>query len=271
MWIKTLAILGMLSSCCFVVQSDDTNDHVEFKILNQVFAGEPGTGNQPNSTVLTLFQGPRVFDFRFSRAGEICEIVVFDNKTRGFTLLDVERKIRLKVDNLQLMRVLDGMRNELKESPKVQHLLFEDVQEFFDDEKQLIEVASDRIKYEVEGHRPEQDLVLAAYLRFLDNYTLLGVTDPRRIPPFARMRLNRAIKKYGIVPSLVKLTTLDSSGQIELLATSRHRLELSLTKEDRSRIELARKYWVEFRQVDLTYYRSIDVADGQADEVTVKK
>lgn len=257
-----LAFALIIPTFC-VGQSPDSQEQIgQFKIHNEVFVGDRSLAASIN---LTLFQGNNVFDFRYLADGKtVDEITIFDAQDRSFALLDVKRKIRLKVDNLQLLKYLEGMRKELTKSPKVAHLLFADASEKFDETTNSIQVSSSRIKYDVIGKRPEQDQVLAEYLRFLDNYTLLGATDPMRMPPFARIELNRSIKKFGILPMTVELTIYDPDGvTVEVTANSKHRLEPQLSIEDQKLIDLARKYWVEFERVGITRYRSIEVADGK--------
>ena len=240
--------------------SKTESEIVEFKLSNQVFVQG---STLPRTTNLTLFQDQRVFDFRFKEASEdVVEMAIFDAQDRSFVLLDVQRKLRLKIDNLQLLRILEGMREELKDSPKVSHLLFEDAKETYDPEKNSIRVANSRIQYDVTGKRPQSDQILIRYLRFLENYTMLSITDPKRMPPFARIKVNRAIKKFGILPSSVslKIRNTDES-QLEIAARSRHEFQSALSERDRNLIDSARKYWMEFREVGLAEYRGIRVAD----------
>lgn len=262
MLMKTLALL-LLTAVQDSAQPTDFKLPAgpEFKIQNEVIIGNSAL---PAARNLTLFQPHLVIDVRYvGTSHQISEIAIFDAKDRSFVLLDVSRKLRLKVDNLQLMRILDGMRKELQSSPKVEHLLFADAIEKFDAENKLIRVASDRIEYEVVGFRPPSDPILAHYLSFLDNYTLLGVTDPTRMPPFARIRLNRAIKKFGLMPKTVSLTLIDADGISTVLqATSKHELETSLSESDHQLVATTRRYWMEFRQVSLSEYRSIELAEG---------
>ena len=243
---------------------NQVTEKIEFKLSNEVYVGESTT---PLSTNLTLFDDQRVFDFRYSANNKLQEIAIFDAKDRSFVLLDVDRELRLKIDNLQLLRILEGMRKELEQSPKVSHLLFTDSIENYEPAKETIQVVSPRIQYEVKGKRPNQDQVLVRYLRFLENYTLLSVTDPRRMPPFARIKVNRAIKKFGILPDSVSLTIRDAADtRNELVANSRHKLQLRLSGADRALIDSARGSWMEFREVELAEYREIRVAQDPAEK-----
>lgn len=260
---RMIAFALLLPTFCLAQSDDSPSKNVEFKIHNEVFVGGRSLAASSN---LTLFQDRRVFDFRYLEGGtKIGEIAIFDAQDRSFVLLDVERKLRLEIDNIQLLRILEGMRNELKNSPKVAHQLFDDATEEFDAAANSIRVGNSRIKYDVVGKRPEEDQLLAAYLRFLENYTLLGATDPLRMPPFARIKLNRSIKKFGIMPESVSLKIFDQDGvSIEVAAKSQHKLETELSSQDRQLISLARQYWMEFEQVGIARYRSIEFADSQS-------
>lgn len=241
-------------------QGPSTTEPLEFKIETEVFGDDP---QSPVSRNLTLFSENLVFDFRFSRnsAGEPDEITIFDSSQRNFILLDSKRKTRLKIDNLQLLRILDGMGKDLKENGATGYLVFGEFQEDYQSRTNRVTVSNDFISYSAAGERPINESILKLYFEFVDHYTLLSVTDPRRMPPFARLQLNNAVKKYGFIPAQISLIVKPSDfNSIGFEAASRHRVKEELDSGDQKLIANARKNWAEFRQVDLAEYRGLETA-----------
>ncbi len=229
---------------------------VEFKIVSEVFLD--GTAG-PVSTNQTLFQNALVFDFLLSASGDdILEAAILDESNQRFVLLDPQREIRLHLDNLQLLQFVEGMRQELQNSEKTAFLVFENAEEDFQPDNGTITVENDFITYRAIGQRPDDDRLLQRYYEFLAHYTRLSTTDPSRLPPFARMGLNRAMKKYGILPREVRLEMRESGySMAPFAAVSKHRLSRSLDAVDRQRIEKTKKDWMRFRSVGLAEYRNL--------------
>ena len=90
---------------------------------------------------------------------------------------------------------------------------------------------------------------------------MIAVTDPQRMPPFARLKLNQTIKKYGLVPASIELTVKSgNSNRANVEASSQHTISMSLTSQDLDRIKFAKKSWTQFRQVELPEYLNASVA-----------
>ncbi len=237
-------------------------DLPEFKIETKIFGDDPQSAVSHNRT---LFSETFVFDFRFSMESvdEPLEVAIFDANQRQFILLDSKREIRLKLDNLQLLRILDGMGKDLQENEKTGFLVFEEFQEDYQVQSNRVTVSNDFIWYSATGERPKNESVLKRYFEFLDPYTLLSVSDPGRMPPFARLRLNSAVKKYGFIPTQVSLVVKPSEfNRFDFQASSRHKIEVKLDASDKKLIETAKKNWVEFRAVELAEYRGLATVEA---------
>jgi len=228
----------------------------DFKIITKVI----GTGsNQSISHNQTIFHSNIVCDVRYDPAAPTnpIEFTIYEPKNHKFILLDVRRKLRLELDTLQLLRIVDGMRKELESNPQTVHLASQDFQETFQAGKQQIVVANDFVSYSAIGQRPSDATLLPRYHDFLDQFTRLSSTNPNSFPPFARIRLNQSIKKYGLVPTVVSRSIKGNSGNPPITASTRHQLVASLSNRDRELVESAKQYWTQFSRVDLAKYRGI--------------
>ncbi len=232
----------------------------DFKISTSVYVPHSTT---PVSENLTLFQGGLVYDIQFANR-KPTEFSIFNSRTNKFVLLDVRKQKRLELDKIQLLQYLSGMKQELEANETMAPLSKTDFQEHYDIDKQTLTIDNSILTYSAQGERPADDSVLPRYHDFLENFTMLSATKPRSFPPFARIYLNRAIKKYGFVPTTVSRTIKENAfSRSSGIATSSHRLAMSLTKNDLDWIQLAKKHWTQFPKVDLSEYLSIEVANNQ--------
>ncbi len=239
----------------------------EFRIETEIYQGAE---SDPVSESLTLFAGGLIYDFLLVDSDETKaeQVAIFDTHQRKFILLDAARKIKATVPEHQLIRFLnalksDGMvRNEFLVNPEFQ--------ENYDTASGSLVLSSDQMTYETAGKKPTDGTVLPIYYEFIDQFARLNATDPRRMPPFARLKLNTAIKKYGFIPDEVKLSLAisegDSKHRVEL--KSKHHVIWELSSQDRETIELAKEYWITFRDVTLQDFRGLSksAADASKDE-----
>ena len=149
------------------------------------------------------------------------------------------------------------MRKELESNPQTEHLAKQDFQENFDVKQQRVVVENDFVSYSAIGQRPREDSLLPRYHDFLDQFTRLTSTNPNSFPPFARIRLNEAIKKYGFVPTVVSRSIKGNAGDPPITASTRHQLVVPLSDQDRGLVQTAKQHWTQFPRVDLAKYRGI--------------
>jgi len=232
----------------------------QFRIETEVF--QEGI-EQPVSTNLTLFDGGLIFDFLSPNAqGDIAdEIAIFDTRQRQFVLLDTERKVKTTVPEHQIVRLMaalstDGViKDEFLADPKFE--------EDFDLETQKLTLSSNRMTYTAVGSRPDDGSYVPAYHEFADNFARLNVTDPRRMPPFARLKFNAALKKYGLIPDEITITlkpSADSQDAIRLRTT--HSTHWRLSSQDQQLIETAKEFWIRYKPLELREYRRLPESIG---------
>ena len=246
----------------------DSAANRDFKILTKIFVDGYSAPVSSNST---LFQKGLVFDFQVpSGQTEASAVTIYDSRNRKFVLLDLTRKVKLNLDSLQLLRIFDGMKKDLESNDRTKHLVSSEYSEKFDIDKMELVVENDFVDYRVIGERPKFDSILPRYHEFLDQYTFLTATDPERTPPIARIHLNRAIKKYGLMQKEVVRRVKENDFHAGTLraskVSSRHTLEMLISGEDQAKIDLAKQHWMRFKEVDLAKYYEIDVMSADAGE-----
>jgi len=234
----------------------------EFKISSQIYTAN---SHLPVSENLTLFGDTLIFDFILSNDvnSQVIEGVIYDSAKKQFVLLDYSRKVRAEVSDLQIIKLLDGLTKETLQNESSAFLLKDEFEEELDEQNSQITFSSPIITYQVTGHTPDNYVLLPKYYEFLDNFTKLTVTDPRKIPPFPRLKLNQALKRQNWLPAEVRveISTNDFFREPRS-AYSKHNLITGLSSKDREMIQTAKNNWVQFRLVDLPEYRQINVNSG---------
>jgi hypothetical protein len=249
-----LAIAALLVG--WSIAPDETNAQ-EFRLDSQVYSGD---STEPVSQNVTLFSPKLVCDFLMSNDVDPkpIEIVVFDTRQKLIVLLDPVRKMRVEIPDLQLMKLTDALRRETLQNDRAKFLVNDQYEEDSDLSGNWFTLTSPTIQYRIKGNRPQDETIIPAYLDFLDHFTRLSSSDPKRIPPFPRMRLNRTIKSLGWIPSEVQITVNKNELFRESFkATSKHSVTNGLTSSDREMINNAKELWTEFSAVDLTEYRGL--------------
>jgi uncharacterized protein YeeX (DUF496 family) len=213
---------------------------------------------QPSSRNLTLFSDGVIYDFQLSdevQSGPL-EITIFDSRKRVFSVLDVQRQIQMHMDVAQLVKIVEGLRNDTAQNQDARFLVTADFSEEFNSIGNWVSLVSPEIEYRCTGQSPKDVAILPTYFEFLDYYTMLNATDPKRLPPFCRMRLNQTLEKYGWIPSEIQMIIRENSLFPQgLKATTKHTLIHHLSDLDRDRIAAAKNRWMTFEQVNLARYR----------------
>ena len=229
----------------------------EFRIESQVYSDG---SSLPVSQNITLFSEGLVYDFQLSNDAQPkpLEIVIFDTRSRMMVLLDPQRKIRIEMPDLQLMKIVDGVRKETVQDKRSSFLVEDSFDEDVDWSTNWVTLTSPQIEYRFHGSHPKDISVIAMYNKFLDNFTMLIASDPTKIPPFARMKLNQSIKQLGWIPTEVQIVVkANSLFRQSFSAKSKHVVIHQLSNKDRTRIATAKQYWMQFKPVQLQEYRGL--------------
>ena len=248
--IALITVLSISASAGQILAND-------FRIETEVYLGADQT---PVSQNLTLFSSGMVYDFQMSNEAKPkpFEIVIYNSHDKTFVLIDIERGIRLSLQQVQLIQMVEGLRQQTSQNELTKFLVEDNFEEEVDISARGVSLKNEHIEYRYTGSSLQTATVLPVYFEFLDQYTRLNATDPTKLPPFPRLRLNQTIKKYGWIPSEVRVTLNKNDlikSKIEI--KSEHTLVSSLSDTDRERIKEAKDKWMSSKAVDLATYRGL--------------
>jgi hypothetical protein len=235
----------------------------QFRIETEVFAA----AEQVVARSLTIFDGKVAYDFLMtSEEGTavpprfaVEEVVVFDQVAQKIILLDQKNRHRLEIGHSELLSLVAGMRASDVLRSRDEFLLEPKLTESFDPERGVLELSSTRLTYLVAGQSLADTQTLAHYYSFADWAARLNVTDSRKLPPFARLQLNQAMKRRGWIPTEVQFQLTSLEGQV-ISATAKHHTLFQLSDNDQHRIDSVQKQLTEFPSVSLSRYRNLTTA-----------
>lgn len=217
---------------------------------------------QTISENLTLLDENLIVDFMLmtDKTRFPVEIVAFDINQKRFVLMDTARKVRTELPESELLKILTALQGSSFVDDENRFFFQPDFEEDYDPATGVLEMRSPRLVYRTHGKRPEQETTLRTYMQFVDQFARLNATDPRRMPPFARLELNRAIRKYGFIPEEVDITLYPEPGNHDSAVNmkSTHVVMWKWSETDHQRMASAKRYWMEFDKVTLKEYRQLD-------------
>lgn len=240
-------------------------DAQEFRIETEVFSGS----TRVIAKSLTLFDGKVTYDFLMtseapdseSNRFSVEEVVVFDQAKQRLILLDQKQRQRLELSHSEVLALVAGMQANEALRARDEFLLDPKLTESYDPQSRQLEMASPRLSYRVSGQPVADSQVVAHYYQFADWAARLNATDSRKLPPFARLQLNQAMKRRGWVPTEVNFQLSSLDGQ-EIKATAKHHTLFQLSSNDQQRIVNVQKQLTEFPSVSLTRYRNLTTASN---------
>lgn len=252
----------------------------QFRIETEVF----DENQRVMARSLTLFDGSTVYDFLMTNDGNetpaapaaaglaagqsdgaaavrfrVEEVVVMDHARQRITLLDQQQRHKFEIGHAELLSMVASMQASETLRARDTFLLEPKLTESFDPPTGELELASPRLGYRAQGQVATDPQVVAQYYLFADWAARLNATDSRKLPPFARLELNQAMKRRGWLPTQVQLQLTTLTDQ-QLQATAKHHTLLQLSANDRQRIESVQKQLNDFPAVSLTRYRHLTTA-----------
>jgi hypothetical protein len=187
------------------------------------------------------------------------EVVVMDHARQRVILLDQGQRHKFEIGHAELLSMVASMQASEALRARDAFLLEPKLTESFDPPTGELELASPRLSYRALGQAVAEPQVLAQYYSFADWAARLNATDSRKLPPFARLQLNQAMKRRGWLPTEVRLELTTLTEQ-HIKATAKHHTLLQLSANDRQRIESVEKQLSEFPAVSLSRYRHLTTA-----------
>jgi hypothetical protein len=223
----------------------------QFRIESEVFAGDEE--DDPASTNLTIFNDGVVYDFALTPTEQVA---VLDESQSKFVLLDPQRRVKLTITLDEVLQLVAALKTSKRIHDKDPFLFEPKFEVGFDDETQELSLSSDRMTYKVKGEKPNDQNAMQAYRGFIDWYVRLNAVDPRKMPPFARLELNRELTERQIIPTEVKFSFRVSESALSRTMEMRsvHHVVWQISQRDRDRIDTVRHQWVTFEEVDRETY-----------------
>ena len=245
-----LRFISAKITCVILLFAVATTQAEEFRIESEILFGD---SKEPVSENLTLFSNGVVYDFMLTGSKEIA---IFDAARERFVLLDPARKKKLTLTSDVIIQFVTKLR--VHEFQKKAPFFFDpEFDETFDEEENLLTLASPRMTYKVKGIKPEDPSAVVQYRKFADWYSRLNATIPGSMPPFPRLKMNEVLAEKGLIPERVELTITPKKRlvQKQLEVTSRHLIIWQLSNRDREQIEKANTYQATFEAVSFEDYR----------------
>lgn len=251
---KWIAVTGFVLMSCILQGNTDAQD---FRVESQVFVGG---ANTPASENLTLYQSGMAYDFQMDidAPGSPLEIVIYDSREKQLILLDLQRKLRTDIPDFELLKMLESLRASGETNEDANFLLNPELESGFDVKTDTITVSNDDLTYRARGKAPENLIAMPFFYEAMTQFTRLSASDPKRLPPFARLALNREIQKLGLFPVNIEMSMRAGAiSREEFNARSTHTVMWELSKQDLMRIEEAKRNWIGFEKVSIGVYRGI--------------
>jgi hypothetical protein len=225
----------------------------DFRVDNKVFFEDQ---KEPVSRSSTIFAKALVYDFLEKPA----EIFIFDRPREQFILLDAERRVAAQVAMQDVMSFTEQLRQRAaaQRDPYVQFLANPTFEQHYEPATTTLSLSSPWLSYQVQGMAAPGPAAMAQYREFSDCYARLGpILDAAARPPFARMILNEALQKEGLIPQKLTLTLTPKRGFMpkRIVIRSEHELIDRLSQADLDRVVQAQQYMTIFSPVGLEQYK----------------
>ena len=231
----------------------------DFRVESRVYVGD---NEVPASENLTLYSGGLAYDFQLAtdETHEPIEIVIYDSRQRTFVLLDTVRELRTDIADFELLKMLENLRSAVEQNEDLDFLMNPQFEKTFDIDTGWIALTNNDITYRARGEAPRDLSAMPFFYEAQDQFTRLSASDPKRLPPFARLALNSEIRRQGLFPAEIEVNMRSGTvAKKEFRAHSNHVVVWQLSKQDQRRIDEAKSRWMTYEKVALGEYRQLGV------------
>lgn len=241
----------VLTSVAFVAAGQASNWAEDFRIDTEIFRGSLKT---PEIEVLTIFRSGNVYDFQLT---DPQEITVFEPRRGVLTLLNVKEKKKASVTtqellnaalNMQAAAVNAGNPVFAAAAQPVFELTSVDFKENNSNFTKLT-FAGKPIQYTVTGQIARHPAAANEYRYFSDWSARLSSLRPGNLPAGARLEVNDAIAKKGLLPTRVERVIQESRFGKKIEVRSQHLVVWTLSQEDVKKIDIVGDHLTKFTHV----------------------
>jgi len=249
-WRPMVAVAALLA----VLSARPASAADGFRVDNRVFYEDQ---KEPACQSSTIFAESKVYDFLDKPA----EIFVFDRPQEQFILLDTDRRVSTRVSMQDVVGFTAQLqtRAETRNDPFLKFLARPKFDQQLDAVSGTLTLNSPWMTYQVQGTAPPDPAMLQLFREFSDWYVrLTPILDPAARPPFARMLLNEALERCGLMPRKVTLTLTPKRGIMtkRITVRSEHQLIGRLSEADNDRLVQVQQFVTIFNPVSLEQYRN---------------
>jgi hypothetical protein len=229
----------------------------EFRVESTVYGNSRTT---PIHQTVTLFDEAVVYDFAHDRPDKM---TVFRLDEAAIDMVDLGEMKRTRVTHDDLMRYVAEIETRVtKLAPPLQAMVAPRLQQRWNEESRQLSLSNRWVSYRAVLATPAVSEMAGRYRTFADWCARLNVTHPDSMPPAARLALNKAVARRGMVPEQVELSvTLDGGKTIS--RRSRHVFAAFWRDSDRQRVKKLESGCQDCQNVSLyAYYRSTNPAQS---------
>lgn len=224
-----------------------------FRVDSRVYVADQ---KEPISESSTLFAEELVYDFLEKPP----EILVYDRPHGMLTLLKADRRVSTRIALQDVISFTEQLRARAAAhtDPFVQFLANPHFEEHDGGTAGALRLSSAWLSYEVQGAASTNPIEVARFREFSDWYVQMSpIFDPAARPPFARMMLNDALQRAGLIPRKLTLIMTPKRGFFMKPVTlrSEHEVIDRLSGADRDRMVQAQQFMAIFNPVGLDQYR----------------
>jgi hypothetical protein len=246
-----LKLFFLLTSLAFAVSAPAFCSAEDFRIDTEIFRGSYKT---PEIEVLTIFHSGNVYDFQLT---EPQEITVFEPRRGVLTLLNVKEKKKASVTTQELLNAALNMQGAAVASGNavfaaaaepVFKMTSADFKENNSNFTKLT-FAGKPIQYTVTGQAARHPAAANEYRYFSDWSARLSSLRPGNLPAGARLEVNDAIAKKGLLPTKVERVIQESRFGKKIEVRSEHLVVWTLSQEDVKRIDIVGDQLTQFTLV----------------------
>lgn len=244
----------------------------DFHIDNKIYAKSAKRGDKqekPQETT-TLFASGRVYDFMTAPA----ETIVFDPGHELLVILDPNRAMKTQITtgevSTQIGKLREAARNHKKEA--VRESAAAKFAESVDPQTGLLRLMNRWMTYEVEAKAPDRPQVARQFAESADWLAQLNaLLNPPELP-FPRLALNEVLRQRQEVPlKITKTLTSEERGRKPTVICSEHTILMTLSQEDRQRIETAGEQMHTFNVVTFDEYHRVKEETQAAAEASLRR
>lgn len=206
-------------------------EHPSFRIDTDIYVD---LKQPPIQQTVTLFQNGICYDFGSDETGLT---TIVDAQQQKIFVLDAKRKLKTEVSMVALQAEIDQALAQAPESMKQVT-----VEEWSVDDQQLkqLTVGNEDFRYITTVVQPQNAKAATQYATFADWSARLNAAHPPKIPPYIRLRLNRALAEQSFLPKRITRVSRQNTIYANVVPT------WQLSSDDRKRIETAMQSQKEF-------------------------